>query len=72
MAQVGGLGPFKFENVLPAQAGGMKKKSRPAAGIGRGAGEDHTFGIRCQVPLKEVLKDKAQAQAQTRGTWDKG
>ena len=25
---VGGLGPFKFEKVLPAQAGSIKQKSR--------------------------------------------
>ena len=35
LAQLGGLGPFKFEKVLPAQAGSIKKKERPAAGKGK-------------------------------------
>ena len=35
MCGLGGLGPFKFEKVLPAEAGSIKKKSRPTTGIHR-------------------------------------
>ena len=53
----------------------MKKKSRPAAVIRQGAGKErvgsgkgpHFWDPVPQVPLKEVLKDKARAQAQAKG-----
>ena len=54
LAQLGGLGPFKFEKVLPAQAGSIKKKERLASRIQQGANEEHTFGISCpQCPSKK-------------------
>ena len=40
LAQVGGLSPFKFEKVLPASAGSLKKKLRPTTGIHRPAGRE--------------------------------
>ena len=65
LAQVGGLGPFKFEKVLPAQAGSIKKKERPTTTKPQGAtgeppGSHRVPHFRDQlppVPLKEDLKD---------------
>ena len=66
LAQLGGLGPFKFEKVLPAEAGSMKKEERPTTakhqgatreppGSHRGATEYHTFRISCpQCPSKKI------------------
>ena len=64
LAQLGGLGPFKFEKVLPAQAGSIKKKERPTTGIQQGANKEPTRSQRVPhfrdqlppVPLKEDLK----------------
>ena len=62
LAQLGGLGPFKFEKVLPARAGSIKKRSDPQresnrepARIQQGATREHTFGINCpQCPSKKI------------------
>ena len=62
LAQLGGLGPFKFEKVLPAQAGSIKKRSDPQRESNKepprsrqGAAEEHTFGINCpQWPSKMI------------------
>ena len=59
-AQLGGLGPFKFEKVLPAQAGSIKKRSDPQREFNREPTRSHRGAhFRDQlppVPLKEDTK----------------
>ena len=60
LAQLGGFGPFKFEKVLPAEAGGIKKSRDPQRALPRspqGAPSGHTFGVSCpQCPSKKIYK----------------
>ena len=60
LAQLGGLGPLKFEKVLPAQAGSIKKRSDPQRESNKEPPRSHRGAhFRDQlppVPLKEDLK----------------
>ena len=58
LAQLGGHGPFKFEKVLPAQAGSIKKRSDPQREFNTEPTRSHRgnpFGINCpQCPSKKI------------------
>ena len=61
LAQLGGLGPLKFEKVLPAKAGTIKRKCGPQRRRAEKPPRNHQgTHVRDQlppVPLKEDLKD---------------
>ena len=61
LAQLGGLGPFKFEKVHPTEAGSIKKRSDPQRQSTEEPPSSHRWPhFRDQlppVPLKEDLKN---------------